>query len=354
MTRPALLAVDGGGSKIDAALISAGGRVLAAVRVDGSVFDELGEGGSVAGGAVAGEVPGLRQVVRAAAADAGLDPERLPVADLGVYCVAGADLPADDRRIGRALRGRGWTADDVVRNDTFAVLRAGSDRGWGVAVVAGYGMNCSGVAPDGRTVRFPALGEISGDWGGGMDIGRSALWHAIRARDGRGERTALADEVSRHFGMRSPRAVMEALYFGKLRERRLMELPPIVFRAATGGDAVARAIADRQADEVVAMAGAAIRRLRLTSADPDIVLGGGLFRTTDPAFLDRIERGVSGIASRARCTVLSAPPVVGAALLGLDRLGMDGPAAGRLRSTLTHDRLSAKTVRPGGDRRRER
>ena len=55
----------------------------------------------------------------------------------------------------------------MVDNDTFAVLRAGTERGWGVAVVCGAGINCVGVSPDGRHARFPALGTITGDWGGG-------------------------------------------------------------------------------------------------------------------------------------------------------------------------------------------
>jgi len=89
-----------------------------------------------------------------AARRAGLDPERLPVADLGVFCLAGADLPADDRRLLRWIRSSGWTETEVLRNDTFAVLRAGTDRPWGVGVVCGYGTNCSAVSPDGRITRF--------------------------------------------------------------------------------------------------------------------------------------------------------------------------------------------------------
>ncbi|MFC7586672.1 hypothetical protein ACFQYP_25240 [Nonomuraea antimicrobica] len=36
--------------------------------------------------------------------------------------------------------------------------------------------------------RFPALGRISGDWGGGQGLAEEALWHAIRAEDGRARR----------------------------------------------------------------------------------------------------------------------------------------------------------------------
>jgi N-acetylglucosamine kinase-like BadF-type ATPase len=259
---------------------------------------------------------------------------------VGVFCVAGADLPADDRRILQWLRRQGWTTDTILRNDTFAVLRAGTDRIWGVGVVCGFGTNCAAVAPDGRTFRLPALGWIAGDWGGGSDIGETAVWHAIRSEDGRGERTALATMVPAHFGLRRPRQVMEALYGGDIGVRRLATLAPVVFDAAAAGDGVARSIVDRQADEVVTMAGAAIRRLRMSRLDVDVVLGGGVFRNAFTPFFDRIEEGIRGIAPAARVSVLTVPPVIGAALLGLDRLGAARGTKERVRRSLTHDALA--------------
>ncbi len=272
--------------------------------------------------------------------DAGLDPLALPIAPLGFYCLAGADLPADDRRIGRWLSKQGWTAEDVLRNDTFAVFRAGTERTWGVGVVCGYGTNCAGVAPDGRTFRFPAVGGISGDWGGGMDIGAMALWYAIRAQDGRGESTSLAELVPSHFGLARPRQVTEAMHFGKIDRDRLVELPPIVFHAASTGDAVARSILDRQADEVVAMAGTAIRKLGMTRLDVHVVLGGGIFHNEFPPFFERIEQGLLDVAPDVLVMVLNAPPVAGAALLGLDRLGASDEAKATLRAGLTGGRLA--------------
>jgi hypothetical protein len=94
---------------------------------------------------------------------------------------------------------------------------------------------------------------------------------------------------------------------------------------------------------VVTMASAAIRRLRMAELDVDVVLGGGIFRADDPAFFGRIEHGVLATAPRARVRVLAAPPVVGAALLGLDHLGAGRRAAGRLRAALTNERLSTET-----------
>ena len=53
----------------------------------------------------------------------------------------------------------------------------------------------SACAADGAVVRFPALGPISGDWGGGSGLGEEALWHAARDVDGRGRATALTAAV---------------------------------------------------------------------------------------------------------------------------------------------------------------
>ena len=332
--RPRILAVDAGGSKIDVALLGVDGRVRGAARVTNTDHD--GTGGEQ-------HLLLMLQAVAAACTDAGLDPERTPVADLGVYCVAGADFPQDDRRIGRWLRRRHVTPEDVVRNDTFAVLRAGTERPWGVGIVCGYGTNCCGVAPDGRTYRIPAIGEISGDWGGGMDIGRAALSNAMRADDGRGDRTALVELVPARFGYTRPRQLLEAIYFGRIEEAELVHLPPVVFAAAIEGDPVARRIIDRQADEVVALARATIRRLRLGKLDVDVVLGGGIFRNEDPAFFARISEGVREVAPEARLHVLHAPPVVGAALIALDAIGAPHAAQVRTRAALTHDRLTAHT-----------
>jgi N-acetylglucosamine kinase-like BadF-type ATPase len=336
--RPALLAVDGGGSKVDAALLDRTGRVLGAARILDPKWSDTGD---------ELHMDSIQLALEGARTDAGLDPTSRPAADLGVYCLAGADLPLDDRRILRGLARRGFTAEDLLRNDTFAVLRAGTERDWGVGIVCGFGTNCSGVAPDGRTFRLPAIGEVSGDWGGGGELGRYALWHAQRARDGRGRRTSLERLVPAHFGLRAPRQVMQRLYLGRLEFERLGELAPVLFRAAADGDEVARDLVDRQADEVVLMATAAIRRLRMMRLDVDVVLGGGVFRNRFPPFFERIDEGIRSACAGARITVLGAPPVLGAAMLGLDRIGAPGVAKKRARAALTHERLAGET-RLGG------
>jgi N-acetylglucosamine kinase-like BadF-type ATPase len=333
MTAATILAVDGGNSKTDVALVGGDGAVLGAVRGPGASHHRFG---------VAAATGALAALVEAACRDAGLSPAERPVAEVGVWCLAGLDLPADDEVLAPAIAARRWAREDLLRNDVFAVLRAGSERTWGVGVVVGSGTNCAGVAPDGSQVRFPALGELSGDWGGGHDIGIAAVGAALRGEDGRGPRTTLQRLVPGHFGLRSPLAVVEAIHLGRIDRDRVLELPPLVFAAAAAEDPVAVQIVARQADEVVTMAGTAIRRLGLGGEDVDVVLGGGVLRRDDPAFLGRIRAGIAAAAPAATVRQATAPPVVGAALLGLDRLGAGPVAAGRLRATLTHDRLQAQ------------
>ena len=302
-----LLAVDGGNSKTDIAVVDQEGRLLAAVRGPTSSHQAVG---------LAAGMERLAGLVADVTARAGLD--RRP--ELAVYTLAGADTKADVKLLADALADRGFAELDLIRNDAFGALRAGTDRASGVVVICGQGVNAAGVAPNGRTFRLDALGEVSGDWGGGTDVGWQGLAGAVRARDGRGPRTVLERAVPAHFGLKSPAAVTSAMYRGLIPEERIAELSPVVFATAESGDEVARAVIDRLADEIVVMAGAMIRRLHLARLGPDVVLGGGVFRTREPLFHQRIRAGVERIAPAARLVRLTAPPVAGAALLGLDQL----------------------------------
>jgi N-acetylglucosamine kinase-like BadF-type ATPase len=296
------------------------------------------------GNAAAGER--LRALVDRAAAAARITLAE-PAATLGVLCLAGADSPADIRTL-RAVHGAtGIAATLVIENDTIAGLRAGSPVGWGVGIVVGQGINAVGVAPDGRRARFAALGAISGDRGGGSGIGMDALGAAVRAQDGRGARTVLEQAVPAHFGVRRPLDVTQALYDGRLAEERIAELARVAVDAARAGDAVAVAIVDDQAGECAAFAIASIRRLRLTRLEVPVVLAGGVARGAADLLVRPVEARVREVAPKADVAVLHTPPVVGAALLALDRVSPGASeAADNVRSTLTDERLTAAGAQP--------
>jgi N-acetylglucosamine kinase-like BadF-type ATPase len=327
VNRPAaVLAVDGGNSKTDVALVAADGALLASVRGPGLP------------GMLAPEetIRGLGSLVRAVAGRAGL-----PEADSGrgiarhlSACVANADLPEEERQLAEALRAQGWTDTTHVANDTFAVLRAGLDGPgphWGVGVTCGAGINCVGVAPDGRTTRYLALGPLSGDWGGGNDLGQHSVWWAIRAEDGRGPQTALREAVAAHFGVATMWDVTVGFHTGKISGNELLGLVRVLFEVAAGGDEVALDLVRRQADEVCVMAAAAIRRLGLDDRPVPVVLGGGVVTARDPLLTAEITKRFAEQAPLATPRIVDIPPVAGAALLGLDHAGAAPSAQARLR-----------------------
>ncbi|MFL5826261.1 MAG: N-acetylglucosamine kinase [Thermoleophilaceae bacterium] len=315
------LAVDGGGFKTDVALVRSDGQLLSLVRGPMSSPHHVGLDGCM-------DV--IAELLAEAAGAAGLDPVARPLAEVAHVLIAGADLPDEERALAEAVDARGWAARASADNDTFALLRAGSSSGWGVAVVCGAGINCVGVSPDGRHARFLALGAITGDWGGGYDVGLAAQVAAARAADGRGPGTSLESAVPAYFGLADPFELAEQIHLGRLPGRRLNELPPVVFAEAEH-DEVSAGIVDRLAREVSAFASTAITHLSVEDEDVEVVLGGGLMRGAPARLIDAVAEQLTAVAPRAAVTLELSPPIVGAALLGLDELGAGGEAQERVR-----------------------
>ncbi|MEU9355853.1 BadF/BadG/BcrA/BcrD ATPase family protein [Streptomyces griseoloalbus] len=312
-----VLAIDAGNSKTDVAVIAHDGTVLATAR--GAGFRPPAVGLEAA-------MTSLTATVTQA-----LTAARTPTVSHVSACLANADLPFEEEQLTEALRTRAWGGTTRVRNDTFAVLRAGVTEPRGVAVVCGAGINCVGMRPDGRTARFPALGRISGDWGGGWHLAEEALWHAARAQDGRGTATALAHTLPAHFGLPDMPALIEALHLGHVPPPRRHELTPVLFATAADGDGVARAIIDRQAEEIVTMVTVALTSLDLLGEETPVLLGGSVLAAQHSRLNGRIHSLLAERAPKAVPRVVTTSPVLGAGLLGLDHLSAGPQAHERLR-----------------------
>lgn len=320
---PLVIAIDGGGSKTDVVAVETTGEVIARRTGPGSPPHVLG-------------IVESANVVDALAAEVVAEAGSRPIAHAGVF-LSGLDLPSETEAYAAALAGTrvlGTAQSLDLRNDIYAVLRAGTDERDAAAVVCGTGINAVGVRADGTEVRFAALGDISGDWGGGWHLGREALWHAARAADGRGPATALQKSVPVAFGLDEVGALTEALHLKALDTSELSRLSPLVFEAAAAGDAVALSIIDRQADEIVLLAVTALERLDLLGADVPVVLGGGVI-AGQPALADRVESRLHERAPQATSILPAARPIVGAVCLALDHIGASPKAIARARSEVS-------------------
>ena len=325
MSDELVVAVDGGNSKTDLALVRGDGQALALVRGPHSSPHYVGLDGSLAV---------IEALLGDALREAGVADGRGPVARVAQLLMAGVDFPTEERDLQDAAAARNFAERIAVANDTFAVLRAGTEKGWGVAVVCGTGINCVGVAPDGRHARFPALGTLTGDWGGGTDVGLAAVYAAARSEDGRGPKTVLEEAVPAHFGLATPMQLAEAVHRGRTNLSAAAELAPVVLAAAPS-DRVAAEIVERLADEIVALVRVALQRLELAHERVDVLLGGGLFLSRSAFLVHAVEERLAAVAPQARARVTDSPPIVGAALLALDDLAADADAQARLRAQLS-------------------
>nr|WP_218853528.1 BadF/BadG/BcrA/BcrD ATPase family protein [Schumannella luteola] len=337
---PIVLAVDGGGSKTDVVAIDLDGRVVGHARGDGTNPQTKTWASSRP------TLDALRSAALTAAAGdvVGLDERRIVATH--VY-LAGLDLAEELDEGARELAH--WSNADgspaVVDNDLFALLRSGTLSPDAAVVVCGTGINALAVRVDGATARFPALGDISGDWGGGSYLGNRALWHAARAADGRGPATSLVDAVPAALGLASVSAVTEAFHFGRLPGEAINRLSPVLLTAASAGDEVARGVVDQQADEIVLMATVALRRLGLLEKDVPVVLGGGVLAAQHPLLTARIVSELARLAPHATPTWVTAPPMLGAGLAALEAAGAAPEALARFEREVAAG-LPAGAARP--------
>lgn len=304
MNEQVVVAVDGGGSKTDAAVVTLAGRVLSRVRGPGCSHHRLG---------VADAVGIIDDTVQRALVLAG----EVDVQYAGLY-VTGIDMPHEQRLITDAVSGLDWLpASYVVDNDVLALLRAGTDEPDACVVVCGTGINGAALSADGRTARVLSLGDISGDWGGGSGLIEAAVWHAARAADGRGPATELHDAVLKWTGADSMDELAMSIHMGTYDLSNAWDQVPDLMAISQAGDPVARRLIERQADEIVVLAASLCRRVGLEHADIPLVLGGGIATSGDPYLNARIEERREALLPNARIIFELTAPVAGSALLAL-------------------------------------
>jgi N-acetylglucosamine kinase-like BadF-type ATPase len=319
--------VDGGASKTLCLVGSVDGRVLG-----------LGRGGP-SNHQVCGPEEAAAQIARSVREALGAGGVSAREARVGMFCLAGADLPEDYALLSRALEDLALCHKIVVKNDTMAALRSGLSRPWGVVVICGTGTNAAGCAPDGREIILPGLGYISGDWGGGAQISQEIIRHVMRAWDGRGKQTVLLEMALDFLGAASPESLLRMLYHGQIEQRQLLGLAPLLFEAACAGDEVACQLVREVGTEVGVTARTLVRRLSLQDEDVEVVLGGSIFKARGPLLFDTIRQVIHEVAPRASIVLPEFEPVVGAFFLALEAEGVEvkGTVKENVRATLPRE-----------------
>jgi N-acetylglucosamine kinase-like BadF-type ATPase len=257
-----LLGIDGGGSKTRALVADAQLTLLGSAAAGTSNLQVAGVDG--AGAAIA------------AAASAALAATGRPDARPAAVCLglAGAGRPADRERL-LAWAAAHWPdLPCAVVSDLEPVIAAGTPAGWGVALIAGTGSACLGIAPDGRSAKVGGWGFVLGDEGSGYDLAARALRLATQTADGRGDARAILDAILAHCGLAEPRELVAHVYGRALAPATIAAMARPIIVLAEAGDSHARFLLNSCADELARAARAAAARLELVA--PPLALAGGL------------------------------------------------------------------------------
>jgi len=318
----AVVVADGGGSKTDLALLTTDGSLLSRQLLP--AFPPYQDG-------PARTTEKLDEAIGPLLAAAGN-----PRVVMAALCFAGLDWDYEKAEFRDVVRRYAWARQGLlVDTDTFPLLRAGTDEATAVAVICGTGMNCVGRRADGAQAWFAAVGETSGDWGGGWTLGMESIWHAARAADGRGPDTVLRELTPTALGCASMDEVTLGFHTGRFNEHDdVKNLAPLIFDAVKLGDEVALSVVDRQADEIVAYAVAAMRRLGITGQRCPVVLGGGVIAARHSCLLQAIDAKLAEQAPLAYTVIVTDSPVVGAGLLAFDALAATPDVLDNVRAAL--------------------
>lgn len=304
-----VLGVDAGNSKTHAVVSTLAGRLLGLARTGPGNYEAVG---------MAQAMQNIKQACLEAVAKAGLQPG----AEAACFGLAGADFPEDYPMLEAEVRKLELAPAVQVVNDTMVGLRGGVRQPYGVVVIMGAGANACGRSPAGQDARLLGEGFIFGDWGGGGMISEAIMHHVFRAYDGRGPRTLLTDLVLQALGVSDMEELARRLYRETIPRSSLLNLTPLVFEAAYEGDPVAVKLVERIGEEAAACAITLIRRLALDRDPVPVVLAGSIFKGKGPLLLDIVRARVHEVAPRACISRPKFEPVVGAAIMALEMIGL--------------------------------
>ncbi|MGV8876984.1 MAG: N-acetylglucosamine kinase [Rhodoglobus sp.] len=196
-----------------------------------------------------------------------------------------------------------WIADDTVTSHAGALSTEP-----GVSLIAGTGVACLALRPDGHARTIDGDGYLLGDGGGGFWIGSRGISAALKQIDGRGQDTALTERVAAEFGgLANLGARIHSLHRPV---NQISQFAQAVLATAHEGDAVANSIISAAAEQLFISARVGVNWV---GAGAPLALGGKLLAPTTLLFARLVELlTAEGISFRPT----DASALDGAVLLG--------------------------------------
>jgi N-acetylglucosamine kinase-like BadF-type ATPase len=237
------------------------------------------------------------------------------------FGISGFDWPSDKPDMLETISRLNISGRVDIQNDAVLGIVAGTQEGWGLAIVSGTGCNCWGWDRDRRKIgRVTGMGIMAGEAAGSTELIFRAMQLVSRAWTQRGSQTNLSQLLMEYVGATGIDDLVEG--YTTYRYQVDGKAAPLIFQAAEAGDDVAMGLVRWAGSELGELAKAVIRQLHLPDEDFDVVLVGSMFEAGQ-ILVEPIQETIFNLAPGARLVRLEMPPVVGAVLLGMEAGGLE-------------------------------
>lgn len=243
------------------------------------------------------------------------------IRDLRAACAVVGTEP-DPAPVAPVIRRLAGTARIVHRKEGECSMVGGLVSKVGLSLICGTGSVGWGRNAKGDTSMTSCWGPI-GDEGSAYDLARRGVNAAFWAWDGRGPKTVLVDMLLAMFKQKDLRDVCTPLYTSPNLRKDFASLAKLVTRAANDGDRVARAVMEEGARQVAHFLATCADNLGMGRAGYRVAAPmGGLVSDSNGRYFRMIARALRRVHPKAKLVKPRFEPVVGAALIALDEIGV--------------------------------
>lgn len=299
-----LAGVDGGATKTVAVVGRLDGTLLGFARGPASNYHNVG---------LKNAAESIHATIALACRRAGTRPKNLETVVMGL---AGMDSPKDFRMGRRVADLTCIGKRRIVKHDSVIALYAATLGKPGIVVNAGTGSFAAGIDARGRVIRAGGWGNIIDDEGSAYDIGKLAIRSALRALDGREDRTLLSRLLVRHFRLRTLQNIVHEVYEKPMSVNEISAVSKLVAYAASRGDRVAQNIFAQEGRALAKLVSAIARRLKMTGSKPDVYCVGGVFNA-GPILMNPFKQELRKSIPRFTIRSLRFEPAIGSFVVGL-------------------------------------
>ncbi len=306
-----IIAVDGGGTKTEIAVLDLDGKLY---------YEEIGPGCNYVaiGKDKFSEV--ISELYLNVIKSLNIFPNEIELIYLGL---SGADLESDFLRLNNTCAEIFKKVPFKIVNDAWLIMRSGLDKPYGAVAISGTGTNSAAINKDGKRAILRSLGFTLGIYGGGLDIAREALHYAFRADELTYRDTMLKEEIPKLLNLKEMNEVVELFYPVKRIDKvKFGEITGLVNKCAIKGDQVSIEILARNGKFVGLQTTGVIRQLKMENEKVPVVIGGRVFQSESPVFLNEFTKYLHEICPKADIVNSKYKPVFGAYLSALDELGI--------------------------------